>query len=281
MKKVICVMGPTGSGKTKLSLEIAKHFNGEIINGDSVQIYQELNIGSAKIKKDEMQEIPHHLLSVAKLTDDYTVFNFQKDVRNLIEEIKTPIIVGGSGLYIKAALYDYEFDPLDQMIPKLSHEEKIKYINDQDPDLELDWKNKRRVDAAYRNIASGFIKSNKQNKNVPLYDIFMIYLTLDREILRTRLIKRLDHMIEDGLIDETKNLQGPTPNVIGYREIGQYLREEKTLDEAKDAIIIASMRFAKRQKTWFLNQMKPHIYDALDENLTHKIIDDIKEFLGV
>lgn len=274
-------MGPTGSGKTKLSLEIAKHFNGEIINGDSVQIYQELNIGSAKIKKDEMQEIPHHLLSVAKLTDDYTVFNFQKDVRNLIEEIKTPIIVGGSGLYIKAALYDYEFDPLDQMIPKLSHEEKIKYINDQDPDLELDWKNKRRVDAAYRNIASGFIKSNKQNKNVPLYDIFMIYLTLDREILRTRLIKRLDHMIEDGLIDETKNLQGPTPNVIGYREIGQYLREEKTLDEAKDAIIIASMRFAKRQKTWFLNQMKPHIYDALDENLTHKIIDDIKGFLGV
>ncbi len=281
MKKVICVMGPTGSGKTKLSLEIAKHFNGEIINGDSVQIYQELNIGSAKIKKDEMQEIPHHLLSVAKLTDDYTVFNFQIDVRNLIEEIKTPIIVGGSGLYIKAALYDYEFDPLDQMIPKLSHEEKIKYINDQDPDLELDWKNKRRVDAAYRNIASGFIKSNKQNKNVPLYDIFMIYLTLDREILRTRLIKRLDHMIEDGLIDETKNLQGPTPNVIGYREIGQYLREEKTLDEAKDAIINASMRFAKRQKTWFLNQMKPHIYDALDENLTHKIIDDIKEFLGV
>src|SRR5690606_28533386 len=124
-----------------------------------------------------------------------------------IEEIKTPIIVGGSGLYIKAALYDYEFDPLDQKIPKLSHEEKIKYINDQDPDLELDWKNKRRVDAAYRNIASGFIKSNKQNKNVPLYDIFMIYLTLDREILRTRLIKRLDHMIEDGLIDETKNLQ--------------------------------------------------------------------------
>lgn len=274
-------MGPTGSGKTKLSLEIAKHFNGEIINGDSVQIYQELNIGSAKIKKDEMQEIPHHLLSVAKLTDDYTVFNFQKDVRNLIEEIKTPIIVGGSGLYIKAALYDYEFDPLDQMIPKLSHEEKIKYINDQDPDLELDWKNKRRVDAAYRNIASGFIKSNKQNKNVPLYDIFMIYLTLDREILRTRLIKRLDQMIEDGLIDETKNLQGPTPNVIGYREIGQYLREEKTLDEAKDAIIIASMRFAKRQKTWFLNQMKPHVYDALDENLMHKIIDDIKEFIGV
>jgi tRNA dimethylallyltransferase len=281
MKKVICVMGPTGSGKTKLSLEIAKHFKGEIINGDSVQIYQELNIGSAKIKKDEMQEIPHHLLSVAKLTDDYTVFHFQKDVRNLIEEIKTPIIVGGSGLYIKAALYDYEFDPLDQMIPILSHEEKIKYINNHDPDLVLDWKNERRVDAAYRNIASGFIKSNKQNKNVPLYDIFMIYLTLDREVLRTRLIKRLDQMIEDGLIDETKNLQGPTPNVIGYREIGQYLREEKTLDEAKDAIITASMRFAKRQKTWFLNQMKPHIYDALDENLSHKVIDDIKDFLGV
>lgn len=281
MKKVICVMGPTASGKTKLSLDLAKYFKGEIINGDSVQIYQELNIGSAKIKTDEMQGIPHHLLSVARLNDDYTVFNFQKDVRKLIDEITLPFIVGGSGLYIKAALYDYEFDPLDQKIPDVSQKEKIEFIKAHDPMLELDWNNERRVDAAYRNIASGFIKSNKQNKNVALYDIFMIYLTLDRDILKDRLIKRLDVMIEDGFIEETKNLIGPTPNVIGYREIGQYLREEISLDHAKNEIVKASMRFAKRQKTWFLNQMKPHIYDALDDNLTQKVIEDIKVFLGV
>lgn len=274
-------MGPTASGKTKLSLDLAKYFKGEIINGDSVQIYQELNIGSAKIKTDEMQGIPHHLLSVARLNEDYTVFNFQKDVRKLIDDIDLPLIVGGSGLYIKAALYDYEFDPLDQKIPDVSQKEKNEFIKAHDPMLELDWNNERRVDAAYRNIASGFIKSNKQNKNVALYDIFMIYLTLDRDILKDRLIKRLDVMIEDGFIEETKNLIGPTPNVIGYREIGQYLREEISLDHAKNEIVKASMRFAKRQKTWFLNQMRPHIYDALDDNLTQKVIEDIKAFLGV
>jgi len=280
MKKVICIVGPTASGKTELSLSLAEAINAEIINGDSVQLYKELNIGSAKIKPEEMKQIPHHMLSIASIEDDYTVFNFQKDVRTLIDQIQIPLIVGGSGLYIKAALFNYEFEPLEDKIPTLSYEDMVEYIKTHDSKLIIDWQNERRIQAAYRNIASGALRSQKVRKDEPLYDIYLIYLDLERSILKGRLIKRLDAMIEDGLIEETKDLSRQDLNIIGYREISAYVSGSITLEEAKEKIISKSMKFAKRQKTWFINQMKPHIYQALDPNLKDLVIKDVKAFLG-
>ncbi len=280
MKKVICIVGPTGSGKTKLSIDIARHFGAEIINGDSVSIYQQLDIGSAKITKDEMHGIPHHLISCVPLDQTYTVYNFQQDVRGLIKDIKQPLIVGGSGLYIKSALYDYEFETQnDVTYPPIN--EMVEALKKNDPDAAIDFNNQRRIQSAYRVLMSGQKRSEKNKKNEPLYDIFLIYLDIDRAMLKVRLALRLEQMIEKGFIEETKNLMSYELNIIGYREIQAYLNGTFTLDEAKDKIITSTMRFAKRQKTWFINQMQPHVYDALNSNLKKNIIEDLNVFLGV
>lgn len=272
-------MGPTASGKTSLSLSLANALNGEIINGDSVQIYQELNIGSAKIKEEEKQGIVHHLLSLTTLENPYTVYNFQKDVRTLIDKLDVPIIVGGSGLYIKSALYDYEFEKQEVEIDDISMEEMIAYIKENDPDLAIDFSNERRISSAFKQLKSGAKRSDKQRKDEPLYDIFMVYLDIDRTILKQRLEQRLDIMIEEGFIDEVRDLLAHDLNIIGYREIKSYLKGEISFDEAKEKIIQVSMRFAKKQKTWFKNQMHPKMYNALSESLYLDVLKDIKVFL--
>lgn len=279
MKKVICVMGPTASGKTKLSIELAKAIGGEIINGDAVQIYKELNIGSAKIKDEEMDGIKHHLLSTKELKDAYTVYNFQKDARQIIDEVAIPVVTGGSGLYIKAALYNYEFESYDDTFDDVTLEEKIQFIKQNDPELVIDFDNERRVESAYKNIKSGYLRSEKKSKNEPLYDIYLIYLDLDREVLRQRLIQRLDMMLAEGFLEETKNLIDEELNIIGYRELKNYLLGHLTLEAAKEEIIKTSMRFAKRQRTWFINQMQPNVYNALSETLIPDVIKDVKAFL--
>ncbi|MBN3490568.1 tRNA (adenosine(37)-N6)-dimethylallyltransferase MiaA [Acholeplasma equirhinis] len=279
MKKVICIMGPTASGKTGLSIKLAKALNGEVINGDSVQIYQELNIGSAKIKQDEQEGIKHHLLSINPLAKPYTVYNFQQDVRNLLNKIDVPMIVGGSGLYIKSALYNYEFEAYDEAFVDVSHEEKVEAIKLKDPTLDIDFSNVRRVNSAYKQILAGSKRSEKIKKDEALYDIFLIYLDIDRTVLKERLKYRLDQMIEEGFIDEVKGLMDYELNIIGYREIKSYLLGQVSLEEAKEKIIQVSMRFAKKQKTWFKNQMKPNIYDALSPTLFLDVLNDVKTFL--
>lgn len=278
MKKVICIVGPTGSGKTSLSLHIAKTFNAEIINGDSVQVYKELNIGSAKIKKEDQMGIKHHLIDKVSLGKDYTVYHFQQDAREIIEQVDIPIIVGGSGLYIKAALYQYEFQPLAS-IEDVSIDQMIDYIKANDPNLIIDFKNERRIESAYKNLKSGSQRSLKNNKDKPLYDILLIYLDINRENLKLRLVKRLEEMLSSGFIQEVKKYQEDELNIIGYREIKKHLKKELSLDEAKEEIIKSSMRFAKRQKTWFLNQMNPHVFDALDDALHQKINALVDSFL--
>lgn len=272
-------MGPTSSGKTKLSIELAKAIGGEIINGDAVQIYKELNIGSAKIKDEEMDGIKHHLLSTKELKDAYTVYNFQKDARQIIDEVAIPVVAGGSGLYIKAALYNYEFESYDDTFDDVTLEEKIQFIKQNDPELVIDFDNERRVESAYKNIKSGYLRSEKKSKNEPLYDIYLIYLDLDREVLRQRLIQRLDMMLAEGFLEETKNLIDEELNIIGYRELKNYLLGHLTLEAAKEEIIKTSMRFAKRQRTWFINQMQPNVYNALSETLIPDVIKDVKAFL--
>lgn len=279
MKKVICIVGPTASGKTSLSVKLASAIGAEIMNADSVSIYKKLDIGSAKITKDEMQNIPHHLIDHVDLNTEYTVYNFQQDVRKLLNQIDIPIMVGGSGLYVQSALYDYEFES-QKDINYPSKEEMVQFILNNDPKIDLDFKNIRRIESAYRTIKSGHIRSKKTNKNQPLYDIYLIYLDVDRKVLKQRVENRLDQMIKKGFIEEVQSLQAYDLNIIGYREIQSYLKGDYTLEVAKEKIVTATMRFAKRQKTWFLNQMQPHIYDALDPNLFKTVKKDVKKFLG-
>lgn len=287
MKKVIVIVGPTASGKTKLSVELAKKINAEIINGDSVQVYQRLDIGSAKIKESEKQNIKHHLFDIADPKHTYTVYQFQKDVRKLIEEIDMPMIVGGTGLYIKAALYAYEFEEekhkiSDEAFKDLSNEEIYEKLIQLDPHITIDKHNRRRLVRALELAMQGSLRSKKIRKDELLYDACIIYLDLDRNILEERLHLRLDQQLKEGFIEEVRSLKDDqiSINAIGYREIEQYLNHEIDIDQMKLDIIKKSKQLAKKQKTWFKNQMQVHMIDALDEHVLDQAYDIVKAFLN-
>lgn len=285
MKKVIVIVGPTASGKTSQSVKLAKKINAEIINGDSVQVYKELNIGSAKITEDEKEGIKHHLFDVSSVKDKYTVYNFQKDSRELIDQIDRPIIVGGTGFYIKASLYNYEFHQEKDIdyskYDKYSNKELYNKARKLDKLANLDENNRHRLIRSIILSESNQKRSDKVKKDEPLYDILTFYLDLDREVLNEILIKRLDIMLEDGFLEEVKLLRENNIklNIIGYRELDNYLNGDITLDEAKELIVRASMRLAKRQKTWFKNQMDTVLIDATDPNSENIIYNKVKEFL--
>lgn len=286
MKKVIVVVGPTASGKTKVSVELGKHFNAEIINGDSVQVYKDLNIGSAKIKEEEKAGVTHHLFDILNAGESYTAYDFQKDVRKLINKIAIPIIVGGTGFYIKSALYNYEFNEDNNYnyhdFDYLTNEELYEKLKLSDPNLTIDINNRVRLVRAYYLSMSNQKRSEKQNKDIPIYKILTIYLDVDRKILKPVLENRLNKMIEDGFIQEVEDLRKNNVklNIIGYRELNDYLDNKLTLEEAKIEIVKASMRLAKRQKTWFLNQMDSKVFNAYDDNTSFKIIELVEEFLN-
>lgn len=284
MKKVIVLAGPTASGKTSLSIKIAKALNLEIINGDSVAIYQDLDIGSAKITEQEKEGVKHHLLSVVPAGQPYSVYDYQIDVRKSIDNVNFPMIVGGSGFYIKSSLYNYQFDDeIDTIESNYSIEEKIQFIEEKDPNFIFDKQNKRRVDRAFSQIKQGSKPSEKIEKNEPLYDILMLYLDMPRDRQMELMIKRVDKQIEDGFIDEVTNLRNKgvvIDNIIGYREINQYLDGEISLDEAKDKIVKTTFQFSKRQKTWFLNQMNPIMINPLSNTVVEDSIEIIKNFLA-
>ncbi|MDX9691221.1 MAG: tRNA (adenosine(37)-N6)-dimethylallyltransferase MiaA [Acholeplasmataceae bacterium] len=287
MKKVIVIVGPTASGKTGLSIQIAKHLSTDIINGDSVQVYKGLDIGSAKIKSHEMMGITHHLLDVVSPNEQYSVFQFQHDVRKLIDQIKIPLIVGGTGLYIKAALYNYEFveqkrnDELEKELELMSNEVLYEKLIELDPDIEIDQHNRRRLTRAYEQALLGYPRSEKNKKNECLYDPLIIYLDLQKDMLEKRLIERLESQIKDGFIEEVKHLLDNDihVNAIGYREIEKYLNNELTLEEAKQEIIRVSKKLAKKQKTWFKNQMNPTILDALSPTLQEDVKRMVDSFI--
>lgn len=282
MKKIICIVGPTGVGKSDISLELAKDFNNEIINGDSVQVYKKLNIGSAKIT--DMKGIKHHLIDFLDLDKDYSVCDFQSDVRNLIDKIDRPMIVGGTGLYVKAALYDYEFDDVKRNIEEDSTYDDIdtlklyEMLKELDPNTEVDKYNRRRVIRAYVEALNNNILSSRKGKNKPLYDILMICLTAERTILYDRINKRVDKMIEMGLVDEVKGLrnEGYKAMQIGYKEINNYLDGIYDLATAIEEIKKNTRHYAKRQITWFKNQMNAMMVDINDNPLEkcHKLIED-------
>ena len=290
MNKIIVIVGPTGVGKTKLSIELAKKFNGEIINGDSTQVYRDLDIATAKVTKKEKENIRHHLLDIKDITEDYTVYDYQKDGRKAIEDIlainKTPIIVGGTGLYIKALLYDYNFKEgnIKNDYSAFSNEELYKKILEINPDTSIHINNRKKLERFldYYSNTGEIIENNKTDKL--LYECIFIGLTTSREVLYERINKRVDVMVNDGLLEEAKKIYDSnirtkaitTP--IGYKELFPYFEEEKTLEECLEDIKQKSRKYAKRQYTWFNNQMSINWFDVNFEEF-NETVNQIYEFI--
>lgn len=293
MKKVIVIVGPTAIGKTKLSVMLAKAINGEIISGDSVSVYKKLNIGSAKVTSEEMDGVEHHLINVIEPDEQYTVFDFQKLSRVLIDQINVPIIVGGTGLYIKAALYDYDFSA-----PKRDVESLAKYSDLDNEQLhqvleKLDYRsslnihknNRKRVLRAIETAESACLISDNVNKDVSLYNPYIIYLNVDREILYQRINQRVLKMFDDGLEREVYDLyqKGIKVNAIGYKEFYPYFEGEISREAVVELIQKNSRHLAKKQITWFKHQMNTNFYEVnlndIDETF-NLILKDVNEFLG-
>lgn len=287
---VIIVLGPTAVGKTKLSIELAKKYNGEIINADSTQIYYDLNIATAKITKKEMQNIPHHLFDIKDIKDDYNVFNYQKDCRDKINEVmeknKTPILVGGTGLYIKAALYDYDFKKEGHYdFRKYSDEKLYQKLLQVDPNSNIHPNNRKRIERALNYYyANKEPFSNKKKTDKILYDAIFIGLTTDRKLLYEKINKRVDQMVTNGLIIEAKQIYDSnirtkavlTP--IGYKELFPYFEKKDTLDNCLNKIKQNSRKYAKRQYTFFNHQL-PVKWFKVDFDDFNKTIEEVIEYI--
>ena len=263
MKDIIVIVGPTGVGKTKLSVELAKMINAEIINADSMQIYKGLNIGTAKITEDEKEGIVHHLFDIKDVSEQYTIYDYQKDCRMIIDAIlsrgKKVIMVGGSGLYIRAALYDYNLQEEQSFnsYDDLSNDELLKKVLEIDPDSKIHINNRKRLVRFLNKIDNN---DEIQKESLPIYDFCMIGLTTERDKLYNIINNRVDKMISCGLIDEVKSYYDKgiyskaIMTGIGYKELYQYFSNDILLDEAIELIKRNSRRYAKRQYTFFNNQ---------------------------
>lgn len=280
MKKVLAIVGPTAVGKTNFGIECANTFNGEIISGDSIQIYEGLDIGSAKPTKQELSQAKHNLINIKKPTENYSVKEFQDLGRTCIDKIhsenKLPIIVGGTGLYIKALLYDYEFfdeDEQDNQYEELTNEQLYDLLKQKDPKAleKIHVNNRKRLVRALNvfekhNKGISEIKDSQQHK--PIYDCLIIGLTTSRDNLYQRIDERVDKMIKDGLVDEISsllqngvNFDNQSMQAIGYKEFKDYFDGNKPLLECIDLVKKNSHHFAKRQYTFFNNQMDIKWYE--------------------
>ena len=292
MKKVLVIVGPTSVGKTSFGVRCAKLFNGEVISGDSIQVYKGLNIGSAKVTKEETEGIKHHLIDIKEPFDNYSVKEFQEKGRELIDDItsrgKLPIIVGGTGLYIKALLYDYVFfdeDEKDEQYDGLTNEELYSMLQKEDPKAldNIHVNNRKRLVRALnivRKHGKGISSIKEEQEHKPIYDIKIIGLTKDRDKLKEDINLRVDQMVKDGLVEEIKGLldkgvtfDNQSMQAIGYKEFKDYFDNTKTLEEVIEQIKINTRHFAKRQYTWFNNQMDMEWYDNKDE-----AIESIKDW---
>ena len=289
---IICIVGPTGVGKTKLSVELAKILNGEIINADSTQVYRGLDIATAKVTEEEKENIPHHLFDIKDITEDYTVYDYQKDARNCIKNIisrgKTPILVGGTGLYIKACLYDYKFEEENDSkdYSNYSDEELYKLLLSVDKDTNIHPNNRKRVERALNYYYSNNESISKKKKTDKLlYDAVFIGLTTDRDNLYNRINKRVDEMVKNGLLEEAKkifDLNVRTKAVltpIGYKELFPYFEGKEELNKCLDLIKQRSRRYAKRQYTWNNHQIPVNWFNTNYDDF-NKTVEEVKEFIG-
>ena len=298
MKPIVYVIGgPTASGKSKLAVELAKKVNGEIISADSMQIYKEMNIGTAKVNKEEMQGVQHYLVDFVSPDERYSVSNFKKDAEKSIEEIlekgKTPIVVGGTGLYIDSLIYGIEFQNEEV---DLEYREKLNKIADE-KGLESLYKKAQEIDPeAMKKISindrkriirvleiyhkTGKTKTEQElqsRKNEVKYEYKVFAITMDREKLYERIEKRVDFMIEQGLIEEVKQILEkyhtfPTAmQGLGYKEVVEYLKGSCTKEEMIEKIKKETRHYAKRQLTWFRKNKETIWLDgekSTDENIS-------------
>lgn len=283
--KIIVIVGPTASGKTALSLELAKEFNGEIINADSRQIYKEMDIGTAKptneLKveskklKDKKREyivngVRHHLMDIVRPDEKFTLAHFKnmavEKIKDILNRKKIPIMVGGTGLYVRAVVDNLDIPKvapdttLRRELEKKNLVELVKQLRNTDPvtAAKIDLKNPRRVIRALEVVLlseDSFVE--QQKKLPPLFNALQIGLEVPREILNERINSRVDEQINDGLVNEVKKLSAkyawnlPAMSGIGYKQVGYYLRAEMSLLEAIEMIKRDTRRYAKRQMTWF------------------------------
>lgn len=284
MNKVLVIVGPTAAGKTAFGIRCAQLFDGEIISGDSIQIYKGLDIGSAKPDENELKQAKHHLINISEADGNYSVKQFQELCRNCIEEIseknKLPIIVGGTGLYIKAALYDYVFfdeEEEDKQYEDLSNEELYAILQEKDPEAlkKIHINNRKRLVRAlniYEKHQKGISAIKAEQKHKPMYDCLFIGLSMPRDMLYQRIDDRVDRMMEKGLLKEIETLlnEGITFDMqsmqgIGYKEFRDYFEGKKSLSECLDDVKRHSRQFAKRQYTFFRNQFDIKWFEDPDE----------------
>ena len=276
-QKVIVICGPTASGKTKLSIEIAKKINGEIISADSMQIYKDMTIGTAKPTPEEMQGIKHYLIDFVLPNQRYSVADYNKDALKAIDEIikkgKTPIVAGGTGLYVNSLIYGIEYSDIEvdieyreklEKIAKLEGIERLyEMAKEIDPEAiknisKNDQKRICRILEIYHTTGKNKTEQEKESrKNGPKYQYLLYGITMDREKLYDRINKRVDIMINDGLIEEVQNIvkkydEFPTAmQGLGYKEVVEYLNGITTKEEMIEKIKMETRRYAKRQLTWF------------------------------
>lgn len=286
MQKVLIITGPTGTGKTKLSVEVAKRFKTEIINGDALQVYRGMDILTAKIKEEEKCGIKHHMFDILDPSETFSIANYQKLVRDYISDFSNnnmlPLIVGGSGLYIDSVIYDYQFsaekrneEELDKY-SDLSNEELHNILKELNLDAsnKIHMNNRKRVLRAIELAKSNNIVLDFNNKL--MYDALVIYLSEDREKLYNAINNRVDKMMDEGLLDEVINLSKKDINItaagaIGYKEFLPYLNGTISLEEAIDKVKQNTRHLAKRQATWFRNKDNIQVVKINRENFNETI----------
>ena len=262
--RIIVIVGPTGVGKTKLSISLAHYLDAVIINGDSMQVYHGLDIGTAKIKENEKDGIEHFLFDIKDVSENYTIYDYQRDGRKLLDRFKKEnrnvIIVGGSGLYLKSLLYDYKFNEEETVndYNELTNEEILKEIK-RVHETNIHVNNRKRLVRELNKINNNSVIKSEINKK--LYDFISIGLTCDRNILYEVVDKRVDEMFKEGLFSEVKyfydrNIRSKAILTgIGYKELYSYFDGKISLEEASDLIKKNTRHFIKRQYTFFKHQM--------------------------
>ncbi len=294
MKKVLVIVGPTAIGKSDFAIAAAQALDGEIISGDSIQVYRGLSIGSGKVTQDEQELAPHHLIDILNADENYSVADFQNKARQIIDELsaqeKLPIICGGTGLYIKACLYDYEFSEQstvqEDSWKEVDNETLYAMLKEVDPKAceSIHINNRKRIIRALTIAKSGINKSamEQAQEHKMVYDVLLLGLTCEREHLYERINKRVDNMVKEGLFEEIETLLSreitfdhQAMQGIGYREWRNYFNQESSKEEVVEKIKTHSRQFAKRQYTWFNNQMNVNWIDIEKEDWKKQALETI------
>ena len=300
-EKLVVILGPTATGKSRCGIELAKRFRGEIISGDSMLVYRQMNIGTAKPSEKELQSVPHHLVNILNPDSSYSVADFQQQAAETISGItgrgNLPILVGGTGLYIKALLEDYQFSEVEEK-PELrqqleafaseqGNDKLFEWLKREDPAaaLRLHPNDVRRVVRALETVLSGD-KVSQEKKSELKYDAVVFGLFMDRDFLYERINRRVDRMLEEGLEEEVRSLLKAGVPVdclsmksLGYRQMAEYLTGQCDFSTAVENIKKGTRHFAKRQITWYKKMPYIHWF-TVDRNLDYeKIVTDMADTL--